>query len=139
MRSRCSCSTRAGPPARPPNLGELIGLEKTPRPSDKENFDKTFWGYDTYDYNPVENHAFAGQQDGLFREVGMKFKLTEQQIKVLNSSSKSSEVPLKALAVDFTLKLSDYGTVVKIQEPANAQPTKALGGALLGAFFSMTG
>ena len=39
------------------------------------------------------------------REGRMSFKLTEQQIKVLNSSSGTSDVPLKALAVDMTIKM----------------------------------
>ncbi len=64
---------------------------------------------------PLVKLSFStGQKDGLFREVKMSFKLTEQQIKVLNSSSDSSDVPLKALAVDMTVKVSDYGTDVKI-------------------------
>jgi hypothetical protein len=88
---------------------------------------------------PLIKLSFStGQEDGLFRELSVKFKLTEQQIKTLNSNS-SDPVPLKALDVDMTVKLSDYGTDVKIAAPANPQPTKALGGALLGAFFSMTG
>lgn len=37
-------------------------------------FPKTFWGYDTYDYNPVEGHAFAGQQEGLYAAVCERFK-----------------------------------------------------------------
>lgn len=37
-------------------------------------FPKTFWGYDTYDYNPVEGHAFAGQQEGLYDAVCERFK-----------------------------------------------------------------
>jgi hypothetical protein len=36
-------------------------------------FDKTFWGYDTYDYNPVEGHAFAGQEAGFFERVQQRF------------------------------------------------------------------
>jgi hypothetical protein len=89
---------------------------------------------------PLVKLKFAtGRQDGLFREVGMSFKLTEPQIKLLNSSSDGSPIPLKALTVDLNVKLSDYGTAVTIQEPANPQPIKALSGALLGAFFSMTG
>ena len=37
-------------------------------------FPKTFWGYDTYDYNPVEGHAFAGQENGLYDVVRERFQ-----------------------------------------------------------------
>lgn len=37
------------------------------------SFPKTFWGYDTYDYNPVEGHRFAGQQEGFFETVQQRF------------------------------------------------------------------
>ncbi|MCB1995973.1 MAG: class I SAM-dependent methyltransferase [Burkholderiaceae bacterium] len=36
-------------------------------------FPKTFWGYDTYDYNPVEGHTFAGQEEGFFEKVQARF------------------------------------------------------------------
>jgi len=36
-------------------------------------FPKTFWGYDTFDYNPVAGHAFAGQQEGFFEKVQERF------------------------------------------------------------------
>jgi len=36
-------------------------------------FPKIFWGYDTYDYNPVKGHAFAGQQAGFFEKVKARF------------------------------------------------------------------
>jgi hypothetical protein len=89
---------------------------------------------------PLVKLEFAtGQEDGLFREFGVGFKLTEPQIKLLNSSAGSDQLPLKALSLKLNVKLSDYGTDVTIQEPANPQPTKALGGALLGALFAMTG
>jgi predicted O-linked N-acetylglucosamine transferase (SPINDLY family) len=39
----------------------------------KDNFDKTFWGYDTFDYNPVEHHTFAGQEEGLYKEILQRF------------------------------------------------------------------
>ncbi|TFW18192.1 hypothetical protein E4L96_13475 [Massilia arenosa] len=39
----------------------------------KENFTKTFWGYDTYDYNPVEHHTFTGQEDGMFEQIKARF------------------------------------------------------------------
>jgi hypothetical protein len=89
---------------------------------------------------PLVKLKFAtGQKDGLLYLFGMDFKLSEAQIKLLNGAAGSSQVPLNSLAVNMTIKLSDYGTPVTIQAPPNPQPTKALGGALLGAMFSMTG
>ncbi|MGU7769496.1 tetratricopeptide repeat protein [Burkholderia sp. MR1-5-21] len=36
-------------------------------------FPKTFWGYDTFDYNPVQGHQFDGQQAGFFEKVQGRF------------------------------------------------------------------
>jgi len=36
-------------------------------------FPKTFWGYDTFDYNPVPGHAFEGQEEGLYEKVKQRF------------------------------------------------------------------
>ena len=41
-------------------------------------FPKTFWCYDTYDYNPVEDNAFPGQKPGFFEEVQRRFAGYEQ-------------------------------------------------------------
>lgn len=38
------------------------------------NFPKIFWGYDTFDYNPVDGHAFSEQQEGLYGTVCERFK-----------------------------------------------------------------
>ncbi|HSG22185.1 MAG TPA: hypothetical protein VLA64_04435, partial [Azonexus sp.] len=40
----------------------------------KETFPKLFWGYDTFDFNPVEGHAFPGQKEGFFEEVQKRFE-----------------------------------------------------------------
>lgn len=37
------------------------------------DFPKTFWGYDTYDYNPVAGHHFAGQEAGFFEKIQARF------------------------------------------------------------------
>jgi len=39
----------------------------------KEAFPKLFWGYDTFDFNPVEGHAFPGQEEGFFEKVQKRF------------------------------------------------------------------
>jgi hypothetical protein len=87
---------------------------------------------------PLIKLSFStGQDDGLFHQFGVKFKLTEQQIKVLNTGS--TPVPLQAIDVNLDVKITDYGTDVQIETPGDVQPTDALGGALLGAFFAATG
>jgi hypothetical protein len=89
---------------------------------------------------PLVKLRFAtGQEDGLFRLVGIDFKLTQSQIQMLDALSDGEPFPLKSLAVNLTLKISDYGTPVSIEAPADPQPTDALGGALVGALFSMGG
>lgn len=42
------------------------------------DFPKTFWGYDTYDYHPVDGHQFAGQQQGFFEKIQERFTGYEQ-------------------------------------------------------------
>ena len=36
-------------------------------------FPKAYWGYDTFDYNPVAGHKFAGQEVGFFEKVQQRF------------------------------------------------------------------
>jgi hypothetical protein len=38
------------------------------------NFPKTFWGYDTFDYNPVSGHEFEGQEEGFYDKVKERFR-----------------------------------------------------------------
>ena len=36
-------------------------------------FPKKFYGYDTFDYNPVEGHAFEGQEAGFYEKIKERF------------------------------------------------------------------
>ena len=38
-----------------------------------KSFPKHFYGYDTYDYNPVPGHRFDGQEAGFFESVRQRF------------------------------------------------------------------
>jgi hypothetical protein len=38
-----------------------------------KDFPKTFLGYDTFDYNPVEGHRFDGQEAGFYERVRQRF------------------------------------------------------------------
>jgi hypothetical protein len=37
-------------------------------------FPKTFWGYDTFDYSPIDGRHFEGQVDGFYEKVKERFK-----------------------------------------------------------------
>jgi hypothetical protein len=62
-----------------------------------KNFPKLFWGYDTYDYNPVKGHQFKDQQEGMYQRVQERFDGYEQVrlIKGLIPESFSQGVPEK--------------------------------------------
>ena len=38
------------------------------------DFPKKFWGYDTFDYNPVDGHAFPHQEEGFYDTVLERFE-----------------------------------------------------------------
>ena len=46
------------------------------------NFEKTFWGYDTFDYNPVPGHTFEGQVPGFYEQVKKRF-IDYSQVKLI--------------------------------------------------------
>jgi predicted O-linked N-acetylglucosamine transferase (SPINDLY family) len=37
------------------------------------NFDRDFWGFDTFDYTPVPGHLFEGQGEGTFERIQQRF------------------------------------------------------------------
>ncbi len=116
----------------PDGIAKVAQAEGKPMSADEQNGLRAL--------APLVKLRFAtGQDDGLLRLVGIDFKLTEAQIRTLDALSDGEPFPLKALAVNLTLKLSDYGTPVTIEAPADPQPKDALGGALLGALLSMAG
>lgn len=61
------------------------------------DFPKTFWGYDTFDYNPVEGHHFKGQENGFFDVVKKRFENYPQVklVKGLLPESLRNESPNK--------------------------------------------
>jgi hypothetical protein len=41
-------------------------------------FPKVFWGYDTFDYNPVQGHSSVGQADGFYNQTVARFNGYQQ-------------------------------------------------------------
>jgi len=54
-----------------------------------EQFAKTFWVYDTFDYHPVAGRKFAQQQEGLFDKVQERFQ-NYPQVKLIRGLLPSS-------------------------------------------------
>jgi O-methyltransferase len=79
-----------------------------------KGFTKNFWGYDTYDYNPVEGHAFVGQEDGLFEEIQQRFSGYEQVrlVRGLLPDSLKGNSPEKICYLHIDLNSAKYEIAV---------------------------
>lgn len=80
----------------------------------KDNFDKLFYGYDTFDTNPVEGHQFPGQQAGLFDQVKQRFSEYHQVklIKGLLPESLKGNSPEKIAYLHIDLNHAEYEIAV---------------------------
>lgn len=80
-----------------------------------KDFEKTFWGYDTFDYHPVESHAFAGQRPGFFEDICNRFAGYNQVklIKGLIPESFKESCPTKIayLHIDLNNAPSEIATL----------------------------
>jgi predicted O-linked N-acetylglucosamine transferase (SPINDLY family) len=79
-----------------------------------KGFTKNFWGYDTYDYNPVEGHAFVGQEDGLFEAIQQRFSGYEQVrlVRGLLPDSLKGNSPEKICYLHIDLNSAKYEIAV---------------------------
>lgn len=80
----------------------------------KDNFDRQFYGYDTFDTNPVEGHSFGGQEEGLFEQVKLRFTEYPQVKLVMGLLPQSLEgnSPEKIAYLHIDLNHADYEIAV---------------------------
>ena len=80
----------------------------------KDEFTKTYWGYDTFDYNPVEGHAFSGQEDGLYDEICRRFAGYDQVklVKGLLPASLVDNSPAKIAFLHVDMNSAEYEVAV---------------------------
>lgn len=80
----------------------------------KDEFTKSYWGYDTYDYNPVEHHKFVGQEDGLFNEIQQRFAGYDQVklVKGLLPESLIGNSPERIAFLHIDLNNAEYEIAV---------------------------
>lgn len=76
----------------------------------KDNFSKNFYGYDTFDTNPVEGHTFPGQQAGLYDAVCQRFAGYHQVklVKGMLPRSLEGNSPEKIAYLHIDLNHPDY-------------------------------
>ncbi len=72
-------------------------------------FPKRFFGYDTYDYHPVEGHRFEGQKEGLYEQVQARFEGYEQVtlVKGLIPESFATECPARIAYLHIDLNSAE--------------------------------
>lgn len=77
------------------------------------DFPKTFWAYDTFDYNPVEGHAFEGQEAGFYEKIQERFK-DYPQVKLIKGLLPDSlkESPEKIAYMHIDLNHAEYEIAV---------------------------
>ncbi|MES2324963.1 MAG: TylF/MycF/NovP-related O-methyltransferase [Pseudomonadota bacterium] len=80
----------------------------------KDEFTKTYWGYDTFDYNPVEGHSFSGQEDGLYDEICRRFAGYDQVklVKGLLPASLVDNSPAKIAFLHVDMNSAEYEVAV---------------------------
>ena len=90
----------------------------------KENFSKQFWAYDTFDTNPVEGHAFPGQEEGLFEKVQERFAGYNQVhlIKGLLPDSLIDNSPERIAYLHIDLNKADFEIAVLDQLFQRVEP-----------------
>ena len=79
-----------------------------------KGFTKKFWGYDTFDYNPIDGHAFVGQKDGLFEEIKQRFDGYDQVhlVRGLLPESLIGDSPQKICYLHIDLNSAEYEIAV---------------------------
>jgi len=80
----------------------------------RENFQKNFWGYDTFDYNPVKSHNFGGQKEGLLKKVLERF-VAYEQVKIIAGllpESLRGNSPEKIAFMHVDLNSAEYEVAV---------------------------
>ncbi|HEX5278428.1 MAG TPA: class I SAM-dependent methyltransferase [Fluviicoccus sp.] len=80
----------------------------------REEFAKTFWGYDTFDTNPVDGHGFDGQKAGLYEEILKRFDGYDnvKLVKGLLPQSLQGNSPEKIAFLHIDLNSAEYEVAV---------------------------